>query len=146
MRGFRVGSAVLGVVLAAGGAVSGEDYGFKVIVNSANPVTSITRTELASIFLKQETSWSDGQVALPVDQGENSSVRADFSRAVLRRPVAAVKSFWQKQIFSGSAVPPVEKNSNEDVVGYVGAFHGAVGYVAPMTSISSGVKVIRLAD
>jgi len=146
MRRFWVSAAILGVILAVGGVASGEDVGFKIIVNSSNPIESIARSELSNIFLKQETSWPDGQVVLPVDQKESSQVRADFCRVILRRPVAAVKSFWQKQIFSGSAVPPVEKNSSEEVVGYVNAFHGAVGYVGPTTSLSSGVKVIRLME
>ena len=146
MRGFRLAAVILGVALAVGQAASGEDYGFRVIVNASNPITSISRGELSSIFLKQETSWPDGQVALPVDQGESAQVRSDFSRVVLRRPVAAVKSYWNKQIFSGSGVPPVEKGSNEDVVAYVNAFHGAVGYVGLSAALSAGVKPVRLTD
>jgi ABC-type phosphate transport system substrate-binding protein len=125
---------------------TGDDVGFVVIVNTTNPVASVSRSELADIFLKQLSAWPDGQVILPVDQAESSSVRADFSRVVLKRPVAAVKSFWQKQIFSGSAVPPIEKRSNADVVAYVSAFHGAVGYVAPTGKVPPGTKIVRLAD
>lgn len=135
---------VLAVVLTLGGSASGDDVGFVVIVNASNPVTSLSRSELSSIFLKQNSAWPDGQVILPVDQAENSPVRAEFSRAVLKRPVAAVKSYWQKQIFSGSAVPPVEKASSEDVAIYVSTFRGAVGYVGVILALSSGKAVVRL--
>ncbi len=146
MRGFRLVATVLGAALALGQAASGEDFGFRVIVNAANPVASINRSQLSGLFLKQETSWPDGQVALPVDLGESSPVRADFSRVVLRRPVAAVKSYWNKQIFSGGGVPPIEKSSGEDVVSYVSAFHGAVGYVGLGVSLPAGVKAVKLTD
>jgi len=155
MRRFWVSAVILGTVLVFGGGASGDDLGFAVIVNAANPVESLSRSELSNIFLKQESAWPDGQVILPVDQAESSPVRAEFSRVVLRRPVAAVKSFWQKQIFSGSAVPPVEKTSSADVAIYVSNFRGAVGYVGviqqlregkAVVSLPSGVKVVRLTE
>ena len=146
---MRVVGAVL-VVLAAlaavAGVATGDDAGFVVIVNSANPAVSVSRADLGAFFLKQSTTWPDGQVVLPVDQAESSPVRADFSQAVLKRPVSAVKSFWQKQIFSGAAVPPIEKGSNGDVAAYVGAFHGAVGYVGSSAKLPAGVKAVRLTD
>ncbi len=155
MRRFRLSAAALAVALVIGGVASGEGQGFAVIVNSANPIETVSRAQLSKIFLKQEAAWPDGQVIVPVDQPEDSSVRAEFSRVVLGRTVAAVKSFWQKQIFSGSAVPPLEKGSNSDVALYVSSFHGAVGYVGVIRQLSDGrsvvslppgVKVVRLVD
>lgn len=155
MRTFASFLVVLSVVVAVGAPASGDDAGFVVIVNSSNPVTSLTRSELSNIFLKQQSAWPDGQVIVPVDQEETSAVRAEFSRVVMKRPIAAVKSYWQKQIFSGAAVPPVEKASSEDVAVYVSTVHGAVGYVGLVAALSSGravvklpagVKVVRLSD
>jgi len=144
MRTFGCLLVVVAVVLALGASASGDDVGFAVIVNSSNPVTSLTRSQLSSIFLKQESAWPDGQVIVPVDQEESSPVRTEFSRVVMKRPVAAVKSFWQKQIFSGAAVPPVEKASSEDVAIYVSTVRGAVGYVGVVLALSSGKAVVRL--
>ncbi len=153
MRTVRVLAAALAVAVMAGGVASGEGLGFAVIVNEGNPVESLSRAQLTKIFLKQESAWPDGQVIVPVDQSEDSPVRAEFTRVVLGRSVAAVKSFWQKQIFSGSAVPPVEKATGADVAVYVSSFRGAVGYVAvarqlsdgrAVVSLPAGVKVIRL--
>ncbi len=146
MRSSLVVFGALALTLALAATAADEDVGFAVIVNSANPVTSVTKAELADIFLKRVSAWPDGQVILPIDQSERSAVRADFSQVVLNRTVAAVKSYWQKQIFSGSAVPPIEKNSNADVLAYVSAFHGAVGYVASTGKVPAGVKIVRLSD
>ncbi|HVN75150.1 MAG TPA: substrate-binding domain-containing protein [Thermoanaerobaculaceae bacterium] len=155
MRRFWFSVVALGIVLAVGGAASGDAGGFAVIVNSSNPIQSLSRAELSKIFLKEQSVWSDGQVIVPVDQAEDSPVRAEFSQAVLGRPVAAVKSFWQKQIFSGTAVPPVEKPTSADVATYVATLRGAVGYVAvvrqlgdgrAVVSLPPGVKVVRMID
>lgn len=144
MRTFGGFLAVLAVFFVLGAVASGDEVGFAVIVNASNPVETLSRSQLSNIFLKQESAWPDGQVIVPVDQAENSPVRAEFSRVVLRRPIAAVKSFWQKQIFSGAAVPPVEKASSDDVATYVSSFRGAVGYVGVVLVLSSGKAVVRL--
>ena len=116
---------------------------FVVVVNASNPTTSISREELAKIFLKQETTWPDGQAIAPVDQAADAPVRGTFTREILRRSVGAVKSYWEKQIFSGSAVPPVEKSSNDSVSSYVLTNRGAIGYISALV-LDAGKAVVRL--
>jgi hypothetical protein len=70
-------------------------------------------------------------------------VRGLFSETVLARHVAAVRSYWQQQIFSGRDVPPVEKKNDAEVLEYVRTNRGAVGYVSE-ASPASGVKVVEV--
>jgi ABC-type phosphate transport system substrate-binding protein len=116
---------------------------FKVIVNQSNSITSINRTELTNIFLKKISKFSNGTTAIPVDQVESSSVRGEFSTSVLKRNVAAVKSFWNQQLFSGAGVPPEEKKTDADVISFIKANPGAIGYVAA-SSAGGDVKVISV--
>ena len=44
----------------------------------------------------------------PVDLRPNAATRRLFSERMLRRSVAAVRSYWQQRIFSGRGVPPPE--------------------------------------
>jgi ABC-type phosphate transport system substrate-binding protein len=146
-RRGRVGAiAVLGFfviqLLAAGLCADAE--GFTVIVNAANPASSITRSELSRIFLKKTGQWPDGTRALPVDLGAASPVRASFSRDVHGRNAGAVKAYWQKMIFSGREIPPAELASAAEVIAFVAANRGAVGYVAAGASPGEGVKAIRV--
>ncbi len=113
---------------------------YKVIVNSANSISSISQAELANLFLKKITKFSNGTIAVPVDQIESSPVRSAFSTAVLKKSVAAVKSYWQQQLFSGAGVPPEEKKSDDDVIAFVKANPGAIGYV----SSGSGTAVVKV--
>lgn len=110
---------------------------FVVIVHRSNPTRSVSRTFLADAFLKRTTRWPNGETLRPVDQRQSSAVRAQFSERVLQRPVPAVRSYWQQIIFSGRGVPPVELDSDRDVVRYVGTHLGAVGYVAGTTDTSA---------
>src|SRR5262245_60809921 len=133
--------AVAGIAVCASTAGAQE---FKVVVNSGNPATSMSRDELAKIFLKQQTTWRSGQPTVVIDQGAASVARQAFSRRVLGKEVASVKSFWQQQIFSGRASPPPEKSSDADVLAAVAGNPGAVGYISATTAPAPGTKVLTV--
>ena len=117
---------------------------FVVIVNPANPTTTVDPSFLEDAFLKKVTHWPDDEPIKPVDLASSSPVRRRFSEDVVKRSVEAVKGYWQQRIFSGRDVPPPELDSEEDVVKYVLRYRGAVGYVSPSTNLNgSHVLVVR---
>jgi ABC-type phosphate transport system substrate-binding protein len=121
--------------------------GFKVVVAGANPIASFERDELAKIFLKSVTRWKDGREIVPVDQSGRSEVRTEFTRDVLQKAgmgrISAVEAFWQQQIYSGRGVPPAIKASDAEVLAFVAANPGAIGYVSA-TAETTGVKVVEV--
>lgn len=130
------------VLLVLPGTAAGQDY--KVVVNESNTIKEISQNQITRCFMKQMTKWPNGMPVTPVDQAASSTVRESFSENVLQRDVSAVKSYWQRQIFSGRGVPPPEKASDGEVLAFVRANPGAVGYVAAGTDLGSGVKVLRV--
>lgn len=117
---------------------------YLVIVNEANPAQTISRDDLSQMFLKRATRWDSGDPVVPVDLVESSPVRESFSQAVLGRPVSAIVAFWQREIFSGHGVPPVQKSSENEVIDYVRANPNAVGYVRNGSPLGSGVRALRI--
>lgn len=111
-------------------ARAGDAAEFRVIVDPGSAATSATRELIAEAFLKTKTRWPDGEPIRPVDQGPESPARKAFSQGVLKRTVAAVRSYWQQRIFSGREVPPPELDSDDAVVRYVTEHRGAIGYVS----------------
>ncbi len=72
--------------------------------------------------------------------------RAYFLSDVMNgRSAFALKTYWQRRVFSGRDTPPLEKASDEEVVAFVKANRGAIGYVAPSSPLA-GVKVLELQD
>jgi hypothetical protein len=143
---------VLGALLGALGAgwlganealADAPAEGFVVIVHAQNPLNAASRELLGDIFLKKVTRWEDGEAARPVDLPPDSPVRRAFSNSVIRRPVAAVRHYWQQRIFSGRDVPPTELDSEDAVVHHVARHRGAVGYVSPETKLA-GVKPLSV--
>lgn len=137
-------SVAVGLLLLLGGAEQLSAQGYQVVVNAGNSVASMTARDVSRLFQKKTTRWDNGQMVIPVDLPERSPVRAAFSRSVHGKSVSALKAYWQRQIFSGRGVPPVEKVSNAEVLQYVAANASAVGYVSANATVGRGVKVIRV--
>lgn len=114
---------------------------YRVIVHPSNPTTSLPRSVLVDVFLKKVTRWDHGEQIRPVDQTGDSAVRRKFSEEVLKRSVAAVKSYWQQAIFSGRDIPPVELESDQAVVQFVLKYPGAVGYVSATANVGDAKPV-----
>jgi len=119
--------------------------GVRVIVNSSNPTTTISKANVSRLFLKKAKKWEHGTAVHAVDQKASSSIREAFSRFVHGKSASANKAYWQKQIFTGRGVPPPEKATDSQVVAYVKRHAGAIGYVSSRADIG-GVKVVKVAD
>ena len=139
MRQIMKWTVGLSILLLAVTSMAAE--AFKLVVNEKNSVSSLSQTEVSAMLLKKSARWPDGTRVTAVDQVGGSEVRDAMSRQIHGRTSAAVRSYWQQQIFSGRDVPPVEKNSDEQVLAFVRANPGAIGYVSPSAS-TAGVKVL----
>lgn len=140
-------AALAGAALLLGpgpAAAQGGGEAFRVVVNAANPIPRLAKREVARLFLKQSLKWPDAAAAIPVDQSTVSSVRAAFSRAVFGQSVDAVQQYWRIQISEGSAAPPPVKTSDADVIAFVRANPGAIGYVSASANMSAGVRDLRI--
>jgi hypothetical protein len=134
----------LGALLASESTAEAESTpAYVLIVHAKSGTNSLGRAALSDIFLKKSARWGSGETALPVDQKSGAVVRDAFSRAVLGRSTAAVRSYWTQRIFSGRDVPPPELDGDKAVVDYVASHVGAVGYVTANASLS-GVKPLAV--
>ena len=120
--------------------------GFKIVINESNRTSSISTRDVSRCFMKQTNTWISGRPVVPVDQAASSDTRQAFSEVIHGRDVSAVKSYWQREIFSGRGVPPAEKASDQEVLAFVRANPGAVGYVSADADVGVGVRVLAISD
>ncbi len=132
----------LAAFLVATPALSAQQGGYRLIVNAANPVSTLEARDVSRMFRKEITRWKDGSAVAPVDQRTQAPARAAFSQKVHGRSVQMIAEFWRQQIFSGRNVPPVEKASDSEVLDFVRSNPGAIGYVSSSTSLAPDVKVV----
>lgn len=131
---------------AEAGAPAPPDTAYRVVVHTSNPTTALPREQVAKFFLKKTTAWANGVLVVPVDQGESSPVRREFSKRVLKKDVQAVKGYWQQLIFTGRGVSPVEKASDAEVMAFVAANPGGIGYVSSSAKLGAGLKAIQIRE
>ena len=76
-------------------------------------------------------------------------MRVAFTGEVLKAEgldkMSSVENYWQQQIFSGRGSPPPIKASDQEVLAFVAANPGAIGYVSADAD-TSAVKTITLKD
>lgn len=90
---------------------------------------SLTRSELADIFLGKKESLSDGVSVVPVDQPEGQPVRKQFYDRYLDRSLAQVKTYWSKLIFTGRGRPPRTVPGRLTAADYIAENPYTIGYI-----------------
>jgi ABC-type phosphate transport system substrate-binding protein len=115
--------------LAAGGVV--------VIVNKSNPITSISKGKLASIYRGEGETWDNGQRIVVINQTIGSDVRERFYRSVLK--CSASTKFY----IAGTMAPimTVVQNSDEAARLFVSNMKNAIGYISE-DALDKSVKAI----
>jgi hypothetical protein len=145
-RGARAVAGLAAVLALAAGAdgLAAAAADFVVVVNAANPQAAVPAAEVSNMFLQKTHKWESGERIKAVDLPETSAARESFSKAVHGRPTSAVKAYWQRMIFSGIDTPPPEKPSAAEVLAYVRANPGAIGYVPAGTQLPDGVRALKV--
>ena len=129
------------IVLLWTGHASTEIIPFVVIVNNANPVASLSMTELRRIFMKQSRMWPNGEPMVPVDWDSTHYLRAIFSKDVLNRSVREMQEYWVQQSMTQGLTPPSTQRSARAVLRFVASVPGAISYVPP-SEVDETVRVM----
>lgn len=136
---------VVGLVLAAGITASAEapSLPFKVIVSAKVAGRSVPRDVLAQIYLGKVSRWGNGSPIVAVDLSSTLAVRQAFSEQIVGMPVEAVKNYWMRVGVAGPR-PPLTKSSDDDVIAFVAAEQGGLGYVSPSTPLPATVREVSV--
>jgi ABC-type phosphate transport system substrate-binding protein len=134
------------IALAATSASASGTQEFQVIVHPSVQGTKITRANLSALFMGRTSRWGDKAQAMPVDQSMKAPPRRAFTAAVIGLSMGELQLYWQRRVVGDHVFPPPIKSSDEEVIGYVVANAGAIGYVSPDAAIPEGVKILVVVD
>src|SRR5882757_2003662 len=95
----RIGLAVVGLALSVGAGVVKADV--VAVVSAKNSLTTLSKNQVADIFLGKAVRFPDGTQALPIDQAEGTVARDEFYAKFTGKSVAQLKAHWSKIIFTG---------------------------------------------
>ena len=152
MRSFRDSSQVRGLVsgilllLLLSGMLlhhvdaRAEDAGAVIIANNTIPAISISKTDIQNIFLGKKTKLEGTPVTCVILQ--SGDVHEQFLKAFLSRTPDQYTKYWKKMVFTGKGKSPKAFETEEEMLAYVEATEGGIGYVSTSTAVQKAV--IRL--
>lgn len=109
-----------------------------VVVNAKAAESSMTKDQVAQFFLGKSSAMT------PVDQSEDSPLRAEFYKKVTDKDASQAKALWSKLVFTGKATMPKEVANSAAVKAAVAANPKAIGYM-DKASVDASVKVVYTA-
>jgi ABC-type phosphate transport system substrate-binding protein len=99
------------------------------VVSTNSAVMTLSRSEIADIFLGKRARYPDGRPAVPLDQAEGSAERTAFYAHFAAKTPVEMKMHWSKLIFTGRGRPPRQVG---DVIALKAALAqqpNAIGYI-----------------
>jgi ABC-type phosphate transport system substrate-binding protein len=136
----RVGwCALLGLALSLAARPVAADV--VAVVSSASALTTLSKAQVADIFLGKVSRFPDGTPALPIDHAEGSPERDEFYVTYAGKSPAQVKSHWAKIIFTGRGQPPKAASNDSEIRKLIAANPRAISYVE-RSAVDSSVKVL----
>ena len=116
------------------------EAGVKVITHASNS-QSLSKSEVARIYLHKALSFPSGQQAVPIGQQDGSPVTKYFQSRVLDKSQSQVKAYWSKLIFTGKGTPPKKVSSDADVIALIKNNPNIIGYVSS-DAVTDDVAVV----
>ena len=114
-----------------------------VVVSADSPISSLSKNQVAKIFLGKSRRFSDGSKAVPLNQSEGNLERDAFYQLVSGKSPAQVKAHWSKLIFTGRGQPPKEAINNDAVKQLLTNNGVNIGYI-DRTAVDDSVKIVAL--
>jgi hypothetical protein len=100
-----------------------------VVVNARNGVAAMTRNEVINIFFGRNRQFFNGVEATPVDLDDAHPRRTEFYKLLVGKDIAEINAYWSRQIFTGRMQAPPRLSSTEEVIKWVVANPGGIGFV-----------------
>jgi ABC-type phosphate transport system substrate-binding protein len=104
---------------------------FVVIVNAANPVTTLSASQVKLTYLRKiNKRWKElNKNILPIDRKNDIEIRKLFLKDVLQMSPDELSRYYTEREYQNAEAPPVKLSSDAEVIAYVESNIGAIGYV-----------------
>jgi ABC-type phosphate transport system substrate-binding protein len=103
-----------------------------VIANSSVKASSVSADELRDVFTGDKSSLKDGSKVSPVTL-KGGAVNDAFLKQYVGKNDAAFRTAWRSLVFTGQGSMPKAFDTEAQMVDYVAATPGAIGYVGSGT-------------
>jgi ABC-type phosphate transport system substrate-binding protein len=135
----RIGRVVAGLAVSLAAATAAAEV--VAVVSARSAVTSLSRNQVADIFLGKAARFPDGSPAVAIDQAEGAAARDEFYLKVAGKSAAQLNAHWSKIIFTGRGQPPREVANDAAVKKVLLENPAAIGYI-DRSLVDAGLRVV----
>jgi ABC-type phosphate transport system substrate-binding protein len=114
-----------------------------VVVNKANPISELSRSELIDMFMGKYVAFPNDIRAIPVEIEGDHKIKIKFYQNLVGMPLSRVNAYWSRLRFTGRKRSAVFKPNENDVIAFIIANEQAIGYV-PQSLITDDLKVVYI--
>jgi ABC-type phosphate transport system substrate-binding protein len=114
-----------------------------VVVNRANPVNELSRSELIDLFMGKYVAFPNDVRAIPVELNNDHKIKVEFYQNLVGMPLSRVNAYWSRLRFTGRKRTAVFKPNESDLIAFIIANEQAIGYV-PQSLITNDLKVVYI--
>ena len=129
-------------VFAAEPAATSESV---VMIGHKEITDVLTRDDVKQIFLGRMTRWKDDTKITFVLLSE-SSVYETFLKEYIDKTIFQYTNYWKKQVFTGKGRMPKTFDSSAELIEFVAATEGAIGFVAAQETIPETVIILTITE
>jgi ABC-type phosphate transport system substrate-binding protein len=115
-----------------------------VVVGVHSPVNSLTKEQVADIYLGNSRVYPDGNKAIATIIGSGST-KNEFFTKVLDRSDSQVRAIWARQTFTGRGTTPRELKDSNEVKQAVAADPKVIGFIE-RSAVDSRVKIVYMPE
>jgi len=100
-----------------------------VVVNANSPILSMTKTQIADLYLGRTRTFPNGDVALIFDHQDRNPLRERFFLALTGLPQQRIDAYWARLTFSGRVLPPRSLTDENAMLEALRKSSAAIGYI-----------------
>ena len=114
-----------------------------VVVNKANPINKLSRSELIDLFMGKYVAFPNDVKAIPVELTSDNETKVEFYQNLVGMPMSRVNAYWSRLRFTGRKRAVVFRPNESDLIAFIIANEQAIGYV-PQSLITEDLKVVYI--
>ena len=131
-------------VMVCGIAPTASAQAIAIIVNKSSSVSNLSMAELKTYFKLESQFWKNSDRVNAATLAYEKPEATKFNSIVYELPNDGVKKTWIQKIFRGQIKEaPKLQRSEEDMLKYVSATTGAIGFISA-DKVDASVKVLSI--
>ncbi len=95
---------------------SQADWGKVTVVGNTLGITSLTKSQVSSIFKGMKSRWKNDEEVIIVMPSSKHPGGEIMAATVFGKDMKYVKKYWLTLVFQGRSTPPVFLDSNEEIL------------------------------